>query len=57
MLVDPLTGVPAGVLTIVTVGPEKYHYNNNSFIYNRMFNKQSGIKIKFPYSYYSCTLS
>ena len=34
MLVDPLTGVPAGLLTIVTVyvwlsTPEKYHYNNS----------------------------
>ena len=32
VLVDPLTGVPAGLLTIVTVNwlstPEKHHNNN-----------------------------
>ena len=34
MLVDPLTGLPAGLLTIVTVywpsTPEKYHYTDSS---------------------------
>ena len=57
MLVDPLTGVPAGLLIIVTVGPEKYHYNNTSFIYNRIFSKKFGITIKFPNSCYSYALS
>ena len=46
MLVDPLTGVPAGLLTIVTVISEKYHYNNFSFIYLQQIvftsGKQSG---------------
>ena len=37
MLADPLTGVPAGKLTIVTVRPEKYHHKIFSYL-EQIFN-------------------